>query len=139
MKYKVLASLREDMNQGWIWVTNSGLESRSVIKVTNKKNNKSIFCECLEIEDNYISVYNNQPRINIDKNEPTITINSWYRKQLGGINTKTFHELEIRAANGWYGKLRANVGHPQVIVRMAVWLSLLSFGLGLISLGISTN
>lgn len=137
MEYKVLASLRDEMNQGWVWVTNSGLESRSVVKITNSKNNKAIFCECLEIEDNYISAYNNPPRINIDKDEPTITINSWYRKRLGGIATKTTHELEIREANGWYGRLRANIGHPQVVVRMAVWLSLLSLGLGVLGVCIS--
>lgn len=137
MEYKVLASLRDEMNQGWVWVTNSGLESRSVVKITNQKNKKSVFCECLEIEDNYIAAYNKPPRVSINKNEPIITINSWYRKKLGGIDTKTTHELEIRAANGWCGRLRANIGHPQVVVRMAVWLSLLSLGLGVLSVCIS--
>ena len=137
MKYKVLASLRDELNQGWIWVTNSGLEPRSVVKVTNLKNQKSIFCECLEIEDNYIFTYNKHPRVNINKSEPTITINSWYRKKLGGIETKTIHELEIRAANGLFGRLRANFHHPQVIVRIAIWLSLLSLGLGVLGVCLS--
>jgi len=137
MEYNVLASLRDELNQGWVWVTNSGLESRSVVKITNSRNNRSIFCECLEIEDNYIFAYNNPPRISINKDEPTITINSWYRKKLGGIETKTIHELEIRSANGWYGRLRANIGHPQVVVRMAVWLSLISLGLGVLGVCIS--
>ena len=132
MEYKVLAALRDEMNQGWIWVTNSGLESRSVVKVTNSKNNKSIYCECLEIEDNYIFTYDNPPRVPINKNEPTITINSWYRKKLGGIDTKTIQELEIRAANNWLGRLCSCFQHPQVVVRMATWLSLISLGLGVL-------
>ena len=41
MEYRVLAALRDELNQGWVWVTNSGLESRSVVKITNLKNEKS--------------------------------------------------------------------------------------------------
>ncbi len=130
MEYRVLASLRDELNQGWVWVTNSGLESRCVVRITNKKTNKAIYCECLEIDENYIFYYNNHPRENIDKNKATITISAWYRKKLGGINTKTNQELEIRSANHWYGKLRANLQHPQVVVRMATWLAFISVGLG---------
>jgi hypothetical protein len=107
------------------------------VKITNKKNNKQIYCECLEIDENYISVYNNSAREYIDKNKATITINSWYRKKLGGINTKTDHELEIRAANGMLGQLRANLEHPQVVVRMATWLAIISVALGLLSVYLS--
>lgn len=137
MEYRVLASLRDELNQGWVWVTNSGLESRSVVKITNKKTNKTIYCECLEIDENYIFVYNNPPRENIDKNKATITISAWYRKRLGGINTKTNQELEIRTANSWVGKLRANLQHPQVVVRMATWLALISVGLGTLGVCLS--
>lgn len=137
MGYRVLASLRDELNQGWVWATNSGLDSRSIVKITNKKNNKFIYCECLEIDDNYIFAYNISPRESIDKDKPTITINAWYRKRLGGINTKTNHELEIRAANGWLGKLRANQQHPQVVVRMATWLSIVSVALGVLSVCLS--
>lgn len=136
MEYRVLASLRDELNQGWVWVTNCGLDSRSVVKITNKKSQKTIYCECLEIDDNYIFVYNNPPRENIDMNKTTITISAWYRKRLGGINTKTNHELEITAANSLWGKLQANLQHPQVIVRMATWLALLSTGLGILGVGL---
>lgn len=61
MEYRVLAAIRDDLNQGWVWVTNSGLDSRSVVKITNKKNGKSVYCECLEIDDNYLLNYNNPP------------------------------------------------------------------------------
>jgi hypothetical protein len=137
MEYKVLASLRDEMNQGWVWATNSGLDPRSVVKIKNLKNNKCIFCECLEIEENYKKAYNAPPREHIKDTEITITINAWYRKKLGGIETKTDHELEIRAANGLWGKLRANIQHPQVVVRMATWLAIISIGLGLLSICLS--
>jgi hypothetical protein len=137
MEYRVLASLRDELNQGWVWVTNCGLDSRSVVKITNKKTKKRIYCECLEIDDNYIFVYNNPPRENIDESKATIIISAWYRKKLGGINTKTNHDLEITAANGWFGKLRANLQHPQVVVRMATWLAIISVGLGVLSICLS--
>ena len=132
MEYRVLASLREDLNQGWVWLTNSGLGSRSVVKITNKKNEKSIYCECLEIDDNYLFVYNNRPREDIDATKPTITVSSWYRMKLGGIGTKTKHELEVRVANSWWGKIRANLQHPQVAVRVATWLGIISIALGVV-------
>jgi hypothetical protein len=134
MEYRILASLRDELNQGWVWVTNPGFESRSVVRITNKKTNKSVYCECLEIDENYLSFYNNAPRESIDKSKATITISAWYRKKLGGINTKSNQELEIRAANGWHGKLLANLHHPQVVVRMATWLALISLGLGILGL-----
>jgi hypothetical protein len=137
MKYKVLAALYDELNQGWVWVTNSGLESRAVVKITNKKNNKAVYCECLEIEDNYMSKYNNLPREHINKKEATIIINAWYRGRLGGLKTQTNHELEIRAANGWWGKLRACCQHPQVVVRIATRLAILSIILAVISIFLS--
>lgn len=133
MKYLVLASLYDDLNQGWVWMTNSGLESRSIVKITNKKNNEKVFCECLNIDRNYMTLYNNPPRKIIEKGIATITINEWYRKKLGGIETKIIHELEIKAANGWCGKIRANLQHPQNVVRMATLLALISVVLGVLS------
>ena len=133
----MLASLRDELNQGWVWVTNAGFDSRSVVKITNKGAKKTIYCECLEIDDNYTFAYNNPPRENIDKNKATITISAWYRKRLGGIDTKTNQELEIRVANGWLGKLLANLQHPQVVVRMATWLAIISVGLGALGVCLS--
>lgn len=100
-------------------------------------NNKVVYCECLEIDDNFINEYNKPPRISIKHNESTLVINAWYRKRLGGIKTKTSHDLEVTSANGLWGKLRSNTGHPQVIVRMAIWLALLSVGLGILGVGLS--
>lgn len=137
MKYKVLAALQDELNQGWVWITNSGLDSRSIVKITNLKNKKYVYCECLEIEDNYIFIYNNPPRETINKRESVITISAWYREKLGGIKTKTNHELEIRSANNWHGKLRANLQHPQVVVRMAALLAIISIGLGVLGVCLS--
>ncbi len=134
MEYKVLASFRDELNQGWVWANQINLEPRSIVKIINLKNKKVIYCECLEIDNNYVSAYNHKPRAHINENEKTITMNQWYRKRLGGIKTKHTYDLEIWEANGWYGSFRANIGHPQIIVRMATWLAIISVCLGVLSI-----
>jgi hypothetical protein len=134
--YKVLAAMHADMNEGWVWLTGSAFVPRSIVKITNKANNKSVFCEHLEIDDNFINEYNQRPRVYIDPNEETAVINAWYRKRLGGIATKTRHDLQIVEANGWWRRFRANTGHPQAVVRLATWLAAISVALGVIGVGL---
>lgn len=134
--YKVVAALQMDINQGWVWLTGSGFDQRSIVKITNKANNKSVYCERLEIDENFIKEYNKSSRVNIDPKEETAVINAWYRKKLGDITTKASHDLLIVEANGWCGKLKANISHPQVVVRLATWLAFISVGLGIIGIGL---
>lgn len=132
--YKVLASKYEDMNQGWVWIKGGKFPPRSIIKVTNNKNNKSIFCEYLEIDTNFINKYNQPGRLSIDSNENTIVLNAWYRNKLGAIETKINHDLQIKESNNWNGKFHASIQHPQVIVRLATHLASISIMLGLLSI-----
>ena len=130
--YKVLASLRSDMNEGWVWVSNVDFESRSIIKITNKENRKKIYCECLKIDDNFLKEYNQEGRVPIDEIEKVIVINEWYRKRLGGLLTKKDYQLEIVAANNWWGRLCSNLSHPQAVVRCATVLAIISVLLGVV-------
>ncbi len=132
--YKVLAAMRIDMNEGWVWMSNHNFSPRSIVKIRNKSNKSVIYCEALEIDDNFIKEYNQLPRLDIKKDENTIVINGWYRSQLGGIETKKNHSLEISFANGLWGKFCASIGHPQLIVRLATWLGIISIVLGTISI-----
>ena len=125
-----------DMNQGWVWLTGLGFVPRSIIKITNNANNKSVYCECLEIDENFTKEYNLSPRVYIDPSEETAVINAWYRQRLGGIATKTNHDLQIVEANDWWGKFQANIGHPQIVVRLATWLAIISVALGFIGVGL---
>lgn len=133
-KIKVLAAAREDMNEGWVWLSDHDFPPRSIVRIKNKSNKKKVFCEALEIDENFLKQYNQPPRININPDESTMVINSWYRKRLGSIQKKAFHELEISEANCWYGKFQACIGHPQVVVRLATWLGIISVGLGILSI-----
>lgn len=135
--YKVLASTRTDMNEGWVWLSNHGYVPRSIIKIKNKSNGAAVYCEALEIDDNFIQEYNQAPRLNIIPSEKTIVINGWYRNRLGGIETKKIHDLEISKANGCWGRLRASTGHPQAVDRLATWLGLLSVTLGVFGIALA--
>lgn len=131
---KVLAATRNDMNEGWVWLSETKLPPRSIVKIQNKNNKKTIYCEGLKIDSNFIKEYNQSHRININPNEPTAVINGWYRSHLGNIETKQKHELIITEVNSYWGKLRACTDHPQIIVRLATWLAVLSVALGALSI-----
>ncbi len=130
MNYRVLAALQQDMNQGWIWLSQPSLGHRSIVKVVNLSNGKIVFCEALQIDENFLADYNQPPRLSITGPESSLVMNAWYRKLLGDLVTNHDHDLKIGRANNPYGKLRACLQHPQVVVRLATWLALLSVFLG---------
>jgi len=134
MQYFVLAALYNDINQGWIWITSTGFKPRSIVKIKNLHNGKNVYCECLQIDENYKTIYNQSPRKSIEDNIHTITMNEWYRKRLGITNTKSYYDLVIKPANCLCGKLVANFQHPQIVVRLATWLALISVILGILSI-----
>lgn len=131
--YQVLAALKEDINQGWVWMQDESLklQPRSIVKITNRENKKSIFCECLIIDKNFKNSYNGGRRVHI-KAGSTLIMNEWYHSKLGKIETKKYHNLCIEPRNDVFGKYLANINHPQVIVRMAVWLGTIGVLLGIV-------
>ena len=73
-----------------------------------------------------------------------MVMNHWYRARLSPkepLKTQGEYFLEIKAFdrlyNRWFGRLRACTGHPQVLVRVGVWLGIISVGVSLFSLIIS--
>jgi hypothetical protein len=95
----------------------------------------TVYCECLEIDNNYLKEYNNrendQPsRHPINDTESVVTMNDWYRKKLGNLEKNKKYKLEIEERNNACGKLLACLDHPQTIVRVATRLGLWSVALG---------
>jgi hypothetical protein len=129
---KIYACLDDDISEGFVWLKRSGLASRSVVKITNPEGGRSVFCEALQLEDNFLGEYNQSPRLKIESPESSIIMSAWYRARLGNLETQRDYNLEIRAANGWWGKLRSCIQHPQIIIRVAVWLGVVSVGLGVV-------
>lgn len=133
----VYAAMKDDAHQGWVWLKDSNLQQRSIIKIISTINNKkrSVYCEALQIDENFIDNYNDssERRVNIKKSnvENVIVIGEWYREKLGGINTKSEIQLEIVPANNKFGKLQASRDHPQAVVRQGIALGLLGAVLGI--------
>lgn len=129
---KLFAALREDTQQGWVWIKNSSILPRSIIKIQNSSNGKSIYCEASQIDQNFLKNYNQAPRREISDPENSIVINGWFRHLLGNLSTNSEAHIKIESSNSWFGKFRACTHHPQVVVRVAAWLGLISVGLGFI-------
>jgi hypothetical protein len=128
--YRVLPALRADLNEGWVWVARNNSEPRPIVRITNQADGERIYCECLEIDNNYLNEYNQPSRYQIGNTESVITMNDWYRKKLGNLEKNREYILEIEEKNGPWGKLLACLDHPQTIVRVATKLGLWSVVLG---------
>ena len=139
MRYRLLASLKDDMNSGWVWITNPNVAGRSVVKIQNQRNRKWVFCEALMIDHNYRYSYKQGRTYDIPQNQPVITVNAWYRSKLGLKTTNTDYDLRITPSNDLWGKFFSCIQHPQVVVRLATWLGTVSIFLGIFSLVLSAS
>lgn len=143
MLLKIYTSLREDVNQGWVWIGKPDLPERCVVKISNISNGEKVYCETLKIDDNFLNHYNcRENTLKINDKSKSIVINYWYRAKLGNIPQNEFVDLEITPYYGCcickcYANIMACIQHPQIIVRMAIWLGIISVALGIIGVGIS--
>lgn len=137
MPYKVYASLHEDISSGWVWIGGFEGSQRSIVKITNEKNKKAIFCEALKIDENFLKKYKEGNTANIETIGNTLVANEWYRNKLDITSTQEDIALTIKSTNQFIGRFRASIQHPQIIVRLAIWLGFISVFLGLISIGIA--
>ena len=133
-RIKVFAALRDDTHQGWAWLQNASLPPRSVVKITNTSNGKSVYCEALQIDPNFLTQYNQSPRFAIKDPSNSLVLSAWYRAALGGVQGQADVALSIKPANSWCGQFMACIHHPQVVVRLAAWLGGIGLVLGIIGL-----
>ncbi len=129
---KIYRCLDDDISEGFVWLKRSGLTSRSVVKITNPTADRSVFCEALQLENNFLREYNKSPRVTIDSPDLAIVMSAWYRARLGNLETQQDYNLTIKPANGCWGKLRSCMQHPQIVIRIAVWLGVISVALGVV-------
>jgi hypothetical protein len=131
---KVYASLFEHINDGFVWLKRPGLPARCVVKITNTQTKDYVFCEALQIDENFLIRYNSDRRISIEQPESSVVMNGWYRKRLGNLETNHDYPLHIKSADSLWCKVQASMHHPQNVVRIAIWLGIISCGLGLLSI-----
>jgi hypothetical protein len=134
MKYSIYAALREDVNSGWVWISVPKFRQREVICVKNVALDKKIYCEVLQIDDNYLNYYNakGQGRKAIKKDASVLVMNEWYRNLLGDLPTQSEYEFQVSEAGNWHGRIMSCFQHPQIIVRVATWLGVISVVLGVV-------
>jgi hypothetical protein len=137
-KYSIYAALREDVNSGWIWTNVPDFRQRSVVCLQNPKTRKKVYCEILRIDKNFLKYYNDKDggRLTINNDFPTLVMNEWYRTLLGDLTTRSEYELQISDSDNLKGRLMASVHHPQIVVRVAFWLGVISVILGVVGLGL---
>jgi hypothetical protein len=160
MMFEVRPALVENIDSGSVWVTlSSEIPSRSVVKISKKapgkEKAKNIYCEALAVGAHFVERYNSDHveslrlAVTFDPSSKRalpdsdgkglIFLSASYRTRLGG--TKEFeefedHELSVSRADGWFGRTRACLQHPQVSVRLGTVLGLLGFGLGILGIAL---
>jgi hypothetical protein len=127
---KLYASLDDHIGEGFVWLQRPSLPPRCVVKITNPESKRSVYCEALQLEENFLQRYNQSPRFTITNPASSIVMSGWYRARLGGLQTQREYALEVVEANSWCGKIRSCLHHPQIVVRVAVWLGIVSVALG---------
>ena len=127
---KIFAALQDDMHQGWVWLQDPQLPTRCVVKITNPANRRSIYCEALQIERNFLAEYNQARRISISNPASAIVMGHWFRAGLGGLESQSEVPLIVTRAWPLWGHLKACMQHPQIVVRIATWLGLAGLLLG---------
>ena len=136
-QYIVYASLHADLDSGYIWLPNLYPGSaRSVLKIKNVDNRKSVFAEILLIDDNFKNQYEKGQTSNAIQWDKVAIINSWYRNKLGIAETKSNVTLKFTKSGSWR-RICACLDHPNISVRISTWLALISMVLGLVSLVIA--
>ena len=133
--YEVHTALRDDLNEGWVWVRDSGLkdqlqDQRRIVRI--EFNSKKVYCEALYVDDYYLD------RFKIDSTKDLIFINAWYRQRLG-IPRDPCSEQDLQIAVAKFPLLSqfcACLQHPQSVVFLATVLAILGLGLGIIGIGL---
>ena len=69
--------LHDDINEGFVWLKDDTLPPRSIVKLTNPVTGDSVRCEALQIEPNFIRLYNHKPRISITDPSAALVISSF--------------------------------------------------------------
>src|SRR3989338_2338057 len=128
----LFAALHDDSHQGWVWLQDAQLPARCVVKITNPTNGKSVYCEALQIDINFLDKYNQSPRFTITDPASSLVISAWFRAKLGGLSTQSKAPLHIKPSECWWGKFKACTDHPQIVVRVAVWLGAIGLFLGIV-------
>lgn len=131
---KIFKARNFDLHQGWVWLKDDSISFRSIVKIYNPSTRKSIYCEALQLDRNYLDSYKKSTGREIVEPYDSLVISAWYRYKLGGLNAQENYSLTIIECNSLWSKFMACLDHPQAIVRVSSWLGLIGVVLGSIGL-----
>jgi hypothetical protein len=130
---RLFAARNEDVQDGVVWLQSPGLPPRCVVKITNHANKKSVYCEALQMEANFLCAYNHPPRFDITNPAESLVMGGWHRALLGGLATGQDVPVSYAPCNSWcWGKIRACFDHPQTVVRVSAALGVVGLILGVL-------
>jgi len=140
--YEVHTALREDLNEGWVWIENSRLEThlnhrRRIVRISRR--GRSVYCEALYLDNYYVRRFNKERGEETAKivrgNRNLIFINGWYRRNLGisAVGTET---LSVAIGKSFRWQMRALLQHPQVGVFLTTVLAIIGVGLAVMGVGL---
>jgi hypothetical protein len=133
---KIYAARDEDIHEGWVWIQDPTLPPRVVVRILNPANRMAVYCEAMQIDQNFLRLYNQPSRLPINQAQGALVIGAWYRAKLGGFSPQSEVPLEIERFDSWIGHFHACIDHPQVVVRQGAWLGGLGLVLGLLGLAL---
>ena len=134
MQYKIYAALKEDIDSGLVWIVSPQVDQRPIVCIKNKTTGKKVYCEALRIEPNFERIYECGRTLKLDTTKNPLVINEWYRKKLNLSSTKANEDLEITVESGIKPRLYAVFQHPQLVVRVACTLGVISVVLGILGI-----
>lgn len=131
-QYEIFAALHEESNSPWVWFE-TDLDSRTIVKIHRPKVNRGIWCQVRVIDRNFLQIYNQPHRRAINDPSTALVISDHYRSRLEIHQTGITVSLEVRQDASWCGELGLYRHHPDLVVRLAFKLGLLSVCLGIVS------
>lgn len=120
---KVYAALTDDINNGHVWVKDDSLKKpRGIVRITIHSKRRGVYCEALQIDQNFLRAYSTARTLEIGAPESAIVMSFWYRGKLGISATNTTHPISLTSALPIWGHFWACMHHPQIVVRVALIL-----------------
>jgi len=137
---QIYKSIYEESNEGWIWISSmNGIKSRQLIHVKNTQTDKSIYVSCRIIDNDFIKIYNagnNRKKMNLNN---SMVISSYYRDLLEineNVDISTF-EIKLIEKKQICKKIQFLTKHPDLALRLATELAIISVTIGFVSILIS--
>src|SRR5690554_8209052 len=129
-KYKVFATLHSKARTGRAW-NGEGYKNR-LIKI--KYQSTTIVVSNRRIDKNFVKEYNDGTRYSLTSN--AIVIDEYYRIKLGNIETQKEYCFEISPVKSCdvYSNLKYLNQHPDDVVRITYYFTLVGFATSIISI-----